>query len=61
MYVTLARWCNQPSFLKKMSFREFAEANGENSASVRYISEFEKNHPNIASEYYDMKWIKKEI
>ena len=26
-YITLARWCNQPSFVKKMSFREFCEAN----------------------------------
>ena len=28
MFITLARWCNQPSFLKKKSFRQFCEANG---------------------------------
>lgn len=27
MYIELARWCNQPQFYKKKSFREFCEAN----------------------------------
>ena len=56
MYITLARWCNQPNFLKKLSFREFSEANGLNSAAARYIEEFERQHPEIAAEYFDMKW-----
>lgn len=56
MYITLARWCNQPSFAKKKSFREFVEANGPASAAVRYASEFEREHPEIAKEYYDTKW-----
>ena len=56
MYITIARWCNQPSFLKKMSFREFAEANGTNSSSYRYMAEFEERFPEIAAAYYDMKW-----
>ena len=54
MYITLARWCNQPSFLKKKSFREFCTASG--GASVRYMTEFELQHPEIAAEYFDMKW-----
>lgn len=29
MYVQLARWCNQPSFFKKMSFRQFCIRNEE--------------------------------
>lgn len=29
MYIQLARWCNQPSFLKKMSFRQFCVRNEE--------------------------------
>ena len=56
MYVTLARWCNQPSFAKKLSFREFVERNGETSAAARYAAEFERDHPGIAAEYYDLKW-----
>ena len=57
MYITLARWCNQPSFLKKKSFREYAEmANGPGGAAERYMREFEEKHPNIASKYYDMRW-----
>jgi hypothetical protein len=56
MYITFARWCNQPSFFKKKSLREFAEANGKGYATDRYISQFEKDHPEIANRYYDMKW-----
>lgn len=56
MYITVARWCNQPSFLKKKSFREFCYANGENSSAVRYLKEFEESYPEIAEEYFDMKW-----
>lgn len=61
MYVTIARWCNQPSFIKKKSFREFiraAEERGE-KASVQYAEEFEKWHPMIADKYFDMKWKEK--
>ena len=56
IYTTIARWCNQPSFFKKKSFKEFCYANGENSASVRYIEQFKNEHPQIAAEYFDMKW-----
>lgn len=56
MYITIARWCNQPSFVKKKTFREFCEANGENSASLRYMREFEKQHPDIAERYFDIRW-----
>ena len=55
-YINLARWCNQPNFFKKKSYREFCEANGENSATVRYMKEFEKDCPDIAKMYYDMKY-----
>ena len=57
MYITVARWCNQPGVFKKKSFREFCEAIGEHSAAVRYMREFEVNHPAIAKTYFDMKWI----
>lgn len=56
MYITLARWCNQPSQFKKKSFREFVESIGETSAAMRYLREFESLHPDIAREYFDLKW-----
>ncbi len=57
MYNTIARWCNQPSFVKKKSFREFVlNTPGQNKAAPRYMAEFEQQHPEIAAEYFDMKW-----
>ena len=56
IYITVARWCNQPSFIKKMSFREFCEANGEKSSAMKYLSTFEAEHPEIAKQYFDTKW-----
>ena len=56
IYITLARWCNQPSFFLKKSFREFCELNGENSAPMRYLAEFEAKHPDIAEKYFDIKY-----
>lgn len=42
---------------KKKSFREFCEANGDNSSSMRYLTQFELLHPEIAEKYFDMKWV----
>lgn len=63
LYVTLARWCNQPSFYKKKSFREYCEANqayhqNPNTicASLATMREFEHDHPDIAARYFDIKW-----
>ncbi len=57
MYDTIARWCNQPSFVKKKSFREFVlNTPGQNKSAPIYMAEFEQQHPDIASEYFDMKW-----
>lgn len=55
MYVTLARWCNQPGFFKKKSLREFADANGGKSACYKYVRDFEENYPEAAP-YFDMKF-----
>ena len=57
MYINLARWCNQPSFFKKKSFREFCEANGMHSACYKYMKEFETVCPEI-SIYFDLKFEK---
>lgn len=48
LYITLARWCNQPAFFKKKSFAEFVDANGVNSASYRYMCAFERDFPEAA-------------
>lgn len=57
MYDTIARWCNQPSFLRKKSFREFCfNTTGQNKSAPKYAKEFERQHPEIASQYFDMKW-----
>ena len=55
-YINLARWCNQPSFFKKKSYREYCLANGEHSSTVRYMREFEHDWPEIAKKYYDIRW-----
>lgn len=55
VYVSVARWCNQPSFFKKKSLREFAEANGVDSACYRYLRDFEQRFPAVAR-FYDMRY-----
>ena len=59
LYVTLARWCNQPSYFKKLSFREFCKRTAEcgSNSSMRYLTEFESRCPDIAKKYFDMKWV----
>lgn len=56
IYTTAARWCNQVSFYKKKSFREFCIANGKTSSAMRYLKNFEMKYPEIAKEYFDMKY-----
>jgi hypothetical protein len=62
MYINLARWCNQPNFFKKKSFREFCIANQSTTTSIkecatlRYMNEFERKYPDIANEFFDMKY-----
>lgn len=55
VYISIARWCNQPGFFKKMSLRQFAELNGEKSACYRYLAEFEKANP-AAGYFFDLKF-----
>lgn len=63
IYVNLARWCNQPQFYKKKSFRQFCEANqfyhkNKSSLCLAYSSmlEFEKEFPEIAKKYFDLRF-----
>ena len=62
MYVALARWGNQPSIYKKMSFRYFCEANQALRkseglcSSYKAMIEFENEYPEIASKYFDLRY-----
>lgn len=57
MYDTIARWCNQPSFITKKSFREFCfNTQGQNNSVPKYAEQFERQNPEIATKYFDMKW-----
>jgi hypothetical protein len=56
MYINLARWCNQPNFFKKKSFREFCLVNGVDSACYKYMDKFEQLHPEVAKEYFDIRF-----
>lgn len=62
MYVSMARWGNQPSIFKKMSFRQFCEANqalfkGSGlCAPKRAMTLFEKDNPEIAKQYFDLRF-----
>lgn len=63
MYITMARWCNQPNFFKKKSFREYCEANqalvktkGHICSSMKALLYFEEKNPEIARKYFDLKF-----
>ena len=63
VYITLARWCNQPSFVKKMSFSEFCHANQRNHknqeklcSSMRALELLIKEKPEWKETYFDMKF-----
>ena len=65
LYVALARWCNQPSIFKKMSFRQFCEANQLRHKSeetlcsaMRAMTGFEREHPDLAERYFDLRYEK---
>lgn len=63
LYVQIARWCNQPQFFKKKSFRQFCEANqeyhkNENTTCAAYqaLIDFESVFPDIAKKYFDLRF-----
>ena len=56
MYIQLARWCNQPSLFKKKSLREYVFEVDKGKAAMRYLTEFEQKHPEIAKRYFDLKY-----
>ncbi|HQO09073.1 MAG TPA: hypothetical protein PLK90_02930 [Clostridiales bacterium] len=67
MYIQLARWCNQPNFLKKKSFRQYCKANEEYHLThtniikgycscYKAMIDFEMEFPEIAKKYYDLRF-----
>lgn len=63
LYTQLARWCNQPQFYKKKSFRQFCVANQEyhkneetNCSAYQCMIEFERAFPDIADKYFDLRF-----
>ena len=62
-YTQIARWCNQPQFFKKKSFRQFCEANQDYHknpktvcASYKAMLDFEATYPDIAMKYFDLRF-----
>ena len=60
-YINLASWCNQPSFFKKKSYREYCQADQDRKgskicATMRYLIELENRYPEIANEYFNIKF-----
>ncbi len=63
LYTTIARWCNQPQFFIKMSFRQYCEANQRYKknqetlcSAMLSMVEFEREYPEVAKKYFDMRW-----
>ena len=52
-YIALARWCNQPGIFKRTSFRELSMAR---STEEKYLKDIEKQMPELAARYFDLKW-----
>ncbi|WP_252237315.1 hypothetical protein [Clostridium sp. ZBS17] len=68
IYIQLARWCNQPGFFKKKSFREFCVANQEykkdqstNCSAYQSMLDFEEKFPEIAQKYFDLRFDRENI
>ena len=64
LFIQIARWCNQPQFLKKLSFRQYCNQCQEYhkseglSAPMKAMTEFENKFPDIAKEYFDLEYLK---
>lgn len=62
-YSNVAAWCNQPSFFKSKTFREFCVIRGTNKdgskgASWREMERVEVLLPDVAKEYFDFVGMK---
>lgn len=56
MYITIARWCNQPGLFKHHTLWEFAElCGGKTRSTYKYLSSYLEDVPE-AAHFYAMKW-----
>lgn len=55
MYITLARWCNQPNLFKKASLNEFVAIDHRKSTDER-IEQIKKDIPDLANKYFNIKF-----
>ncbi len=61
IYITTARWCNQPNIFKKLTIKEFAavvnkQVKSGDCADMRNVKLIEKDLPNVAEKYFDLKF-----
>lgn len=61
LYIAVARYCNQPQFYKKLSFREFCEKDNSTrkkkmAPSLKVLNKFEKKYPKLAKRYFNSKY-----
>lgn len=60
LYITVASWCNQPQFYKRITLREFATKKCSNriakyGSDMRYLDEAIKEIPEL-EQYYNMRF-----
>lgn len=64
LYIQIARWCNQPQFFKKKSFKEFCIANQEYHKgeglcmAYKSLLLFEEKFPEISQKYFNLRFDK---
>ena len=61
LFIQIARWCNQPQFLKKLSFRQYClqcQAYHKSNTLSAPMTEFESKFPDIAEKDFDLEYLK---
>ena len=63
IYIAMARWCNQPQFYKKLTFREYCQANqdrvktkGKICSAMAALNLFLKDGSDFALQYIDNRF-----
>lgn len=65
-YISVARWCNQPSMFRKKTMMEYIEADkatrkGDKCATEDYYLQIKRDIPELIDQYYNMKMDKEVI
>ena len=60
IYITIARWCNQPGFFRNLTLNEFIDRTIESGekATAKYRDELFKDYPDIVSKCFNRKYWK---